>query len=92
MKNQKKRNTFYTIALESGISVGQAAKELTEGGLKIRFLERVGDVAYTKSSKDPWEFKHRSHLTKKQITSITTLDKKTIFEKVIYQNSGPVCI
>jgi hypothetical protein len=45
MKNQKKRNTFYTIALESVINVDWAAKELTEGGLKIRFPERVGDVA-----------------------------------------------
>lgn len=67
MKNQTIINTFDAIVVGSGISGGWAAKELTEGGLKTLVLERGGDIEYTTSSKDPWEFKHRGHLTKEEL-------------------------
>lgn len=67
MKNQTKINTFDAIVVGSGISGGWAAKELTEGGLKTLVLERGGDIEYTTSSKNPWDFKHRKHLTKEEL-------------------------
>lgn len=67
MKNQTGKNIFDAIVVGSGISGGWAAKELTEGGLKTLVLERGGDIEYTTFSKDPWEFKHRSHLTKEEL-------------------------
>ncbi|MDP5106351.1 MAG: GMC family oxidoreductase [Polaribacter sp.] len=71
MKNQTEINTFDAIVVGSGISGGWAAKELTEGGLKTLVLERGRNVEhvidYTTALKAPWEFKHRSHLTKEEL-------------------------
>jgi choline dehydrogenase-like flavoprotein len=71
MKNQTEKNTFDAIVVGSGISGGWAAKELTEGGLKTLVLERGRNVEhitdYTTALKDPWEFKHRTHLTKEEL-------------------------
>lgn len=67
MKNQTKINTFDAIVVGSGISGGWAAKELTEGGLKTLVLERGGNIEYTTSSKNPWDFKHRKHLIKEEL-------------------------
>jgi choline dehydrogenase-like flavoprotein len=67
MKNQTGKNIFDAIVVGSGISGGWAAKELTEGGLKTLVLERGGAIEYTTSSKDPWEFKYRTHLTKEEL-------------------------
>jgi choline dehydrogenase-like flavoprotein len=67
MKKKLENNTFDAIVVGSGISGGWAAKELSEGGLKTLVLERGGEVSYTTSSKDPWEFKHRMHLTKEEL-------------------------
>jgi choline dehydrogenase-like flavoprotein len=67
MKNQTKINTFDAIVVGSGISGGWAAKELTEGGLKTLVLERGGEAEFTTSSKHPWEFPHRTHLTKEEL-------------------------
>lgn len=67
MKTQTDRNTFDAIVVGSGISGGWAAKELTEGGLKTLVLERGGNVEFTTSSRDPWDFKFRKHLTKKEL-------------------------
>jgi len=71
MKNQTEINNFDAIVVGSGISGGWAAKELTEGGLKTLVLERGRNVEhvkdYTTAFKDPWEFKHRTHLTKEEL-------------------------
>ncbi|PQJ76959.1 GMC oxidoreductase [Polaribacter glomeratus] len=71
MKNQTEKNTFDAIVVGSGISGGWAAKELTEGGLKTLVLERGRNVEhvtdYITALKDPWEFKHRTHLTKEEL-------------------------
>jgi len=71
MKNNTQNNAFDAIVVGSGISGGWAAKELTEGGLKTLVLERGRDVEhfkdYTTAFKNPWEFKHRSHLTNKEL-------------------------
>lgn len=71
MKNQTEKNTFDAIVVGSGISGGWAAKELTEGGLKTLVLERGRNVEhgadYTTAFKNPWDFKHRDHLTKDEL-------------------------
>ncbi len=68
---QTENNTFDAIVVGSGISGGWAAKELTEGGLKTLVLERgrkVEHIAdYTTAFKQPWEFKHRGHLSNKEV-------------------------
>ncbi|CAH8283598.1 choline dehydrogenase-like flavoprotein [Mariniflexile fucanivorans] len=71
MKNQTEKNTFDAIVVGSGISGGWAAKELTEGGLKTLVLERGRNVEhivdYTTAFKNPWDFKHRTHLTNEEL-------------------------
>jgi choline dehydrogenase-like flavoprotein len=71
MKNQINKNTFDAIVVGSGISGGWAAKELTEGGLNTLVLERGPKVEHIKdyptAFKNPWHFKHRAHLTKKEL-------------------------
>jgi choline dehydrogenase-like flavoprotein len=71
MKNPTELNTFDAIVVGSGITGGWAAKELTEGGLKTLVLERGRNVEHTKdyttALKAPWEFKHRTHLTKEEL-------------------------
>lgn len=62
----KKQNSFDAIIVGSGISGGWAAKELCEKGLKVLMLERGSNVVhpnYPTATKDPWEFKHKFHLT-----------------------------
>jgi choline dehydrogenase-like flavoprotein len=62
----KKQNTYDAIIVGSGISGGWAAKELCEKGLKVLMLERGSNVIhpnYETSTKDPWDFKYRFHLT-----------------------------
>lgn len=71
MKKQTSKNTFDAIVVGSGISGGWAAKELTAGGLKTIVLERGHIVEhikdYTTAWKHPWEFKHRFHLSSKEL-------------------------
>lgn len=62
----REQHTYDAIVVGSGISGGWAAKELCEKGLKVLMLERGKPVEhpnYTTSTKDPWDFKHRSRLT-----------------------------
>src|SRR6187399_355495 len=62
----KEENSFDAIVVGSGISGGWAAKELCEKGLKVLTLERGKPVEhpnYPTSTKDPWDFEHRSRLT-----------------------------
>jgi choline dehydrogenase-like flavoprotein len=62
----KKQNTYDAIIVGSGISGGWAAKELCEKGLKVLLLERGSNVVhpnYETSTKDPWQFPYRFHLT-----------------------------
>jgi choline dehydrogenase-like flavoprotein len=62
----KDQNSYDVIIVGSGITGGWAAKELCEKGLKVLLLERGENVAhpnYPTATKDPWEFKHRLHLT-----------------------------
>ncbi len=62
----KKQNTYDVIIVGSGISGGWAAKELCEKGLNVLMLERGSTVEhpnYPTSTKDPWEFKYKFHLT-----------------------------
>ena len=58
---------FDAIVIGSGISGGWAAKELTEGGLKVLMLERGENVehitGYVNALKAPWEIPHRDRLT-----------------------------
>jgi choline dehydrogenase-like flavoprotein len=58
---------FDAIVVGSGISGGWAAKELTEGGLKVLLLERGENIehitGYTNALKAPWEIPHRDRLT-----------------------------
>ncbi len=42
------QNTYDAIVIGSGISVGWAAKELTEKGLKVLMLERVRNFEHIK--------------------------------------------
>lgn len=62
-------NTYDAIVIGSGISGGWVAKELCEHGIKTLVLERGRDVKhlvdYPTMSKDPWDFPHRNHLTRK---------------------------
>jgi choline dehydrogenase-like flavoprotein len=71
MMNKTEIHTFDAIVVGSGISGGWAAKELTEGGLKTLVLERGRTVEhvkdYTTAFKNPWDFKHGSHLTKEEL-------------------------
>lgn len=71
MEDQVEQNTFDAIVVGSGISGGWAAKELSEGGLKTLVLERGRNVEHVKdyptAFKAPWEFKHRSHLSKEEL-------------------------
>jgi choline dehydrogenase-like flavoprotein len=71
MENETEKYTFDAIVVGSGISGGWAAKELTEGGLKTLVLERGRNVEHIKdyptTFKHPWDFKHRSHLTKEEL-------------------------
>lgn len=71
MKDKAAHISFDAIVVGSGISGGWAAKELTQGGLKTIVLERGRDVTHIKDYKSalkhPWEFKHRSHLTNKEL-------------------------
>ncbi|WP_406683473.1 GMC family oxidoreductase [Seonamhaeicola sp. MEBiC1930] len=71
MTEQTQHNTFDAIVVGSGISGGWAAKELTEGGLKTLVLERGRNVEHIKdyptAFKAPWEFKHKNHLTNKEL-------------------------
>ncbi len=61
------QNTYDAIVIGSGISGGWAAKELCDHGLKTLVLERGRDVKHIKdyptTTLDPWQFKHRGHLT-----------------------------
>ena len=60
---------YDAIVVGSGISGGWAAKELTEGGLKVLLLERGENIehitGYVNALKAPWEIPHRGHLTNK---------------------------
>jgi choline dehydrogenase-like flavoprotein len=71
MTNEIKKNTFDAIVVGSGISGGWAAKELTEGGLNTLVLERGPSVEHIKdyptAFNSPWDFKHRTHLTQKEL-------------------------
>jgi len=63
----KKQNTYDAIIVGSGITGGWAAKELCEKGLKVLLLERGENVVhpnYPTSTKNPWDFKDRLHLSK----------------------------
>lgn len=70
MTNKTENNSFDAIVVGSGISGGWAAKELTEAGLKTLVLERGRNIThiddYVTADKNPWELKHRSHLTRKE--------------------------
>ncbi len=61
------QNTYDAIVIGSGISGGWAAKELCDHGLKTLVLERGRDVKHIKdyptTTLDPWQFKHRGHIT-----------------------------
>ncbi len=62
----REKQTYDAIVVGSGISGGWAAKELCEKGLKVLMLERGKPVEhpnYPTSTKDPWDFEHRSRLT-----------------------------
>jgi choline dehydrogenase-like flavoprotein len=63
----KAKNTFDAIVIGSGITGGLAAKELTEGGLKVLLLERGRMVEhikdYTYVSTDPWNLPNRNIVT-----------------------------
>ena len=67
----KNNQTYDAIVVGSGISGGWAAKELTEGGLKTLVLERGNKVEHIKdyptAFKNPWDFEHGYHLTKKDL-------------------------
>lgn len=66
----KMENTFDAIVIGSGISGGWAAKELCEKGMKTLVLERGRNIEHIKDyptmNKEPWEFKYRGAITKKQ--------------------------
>lgn len=63
-------NTYDAIVVGSGISGGWAAKELCEAGLKTIVLERGRKVEHIKdyvtANMNPWDFKHRNDLSRKQ--------------------------
>ena len=67
----KNNHTYDAIVVGSGISGGWAAKELTEGGLKTLVLERGKKVDHIKdyptAFKNPWDFEHGYHLSKKEL-------------------------
>jgi choline dehydrogenase-like flavoprotein len=60
--------TFDAIVVGSGIAGGWAAKELTEGGLRVLLLERGKNVEhvrdYVNATKGPWEYPHRGGRTR----------------------------
>lgn len=64
----KKKHTYETIVIGSGITGGWAAKELCEKGLKTLVLERGRNVEHIKDyptlNKDPWELPHRGKKTR----------------------------
>jgi len=72
-------NTFDAIVVGSGISGGWAAKELTEKGLKVLMLERGKNIEHIKdypsTTKDPWEFPHRSGRTQQMIKDYPVLKR-----------------
>jgi len=63
-----KNNNYDAIVIGSGIAGGWAAKELCEKGLKTLGLERGRDVkhfeGYPTAMMNPWELKHRGHMTR----------------------------
>jgi choline dehydrogenase-like flavoprotein len=63
-------NTFDAIVIGSGISGGWAAKELCDKGLKTLVLERGRNIEHIKdyptANLDPWKFRHRGMMTRKQ--------------------------
>ena len=65
-----KANQYDAIVVGSGITGGWAAKELTEKGLSTLVLERGREVVHIKdyptTSKAPWEYKYRGHLTREE--------------------------
>ena len=60
----KQQNTYDAIVIGSGITGGIAAKELSQGGLKVLVLERGKMVEhikdYTFATTDPWDLPHRN--------------------------------
>lgn len=70
-------NTFDAIVVGSGISGGWAAKELTEKGLKVLLLERGHDIKhkvdYKNTTKEIWDFPHRTQPTLQQKEEYHTL-------------------
>lgn len=72
-------NSFDAIVIGSGISGGWAAKELCEKGLKTLVLERGRDVKHIKdyptATMNPWEFKHRSRMTREFIARNPVISK-----------------
>jgi choline dehydrogenase-like flavoprotein len=61
------QDPYDAIVIGSGISGGWAAKELTEGGLRVLLLERGENIehitGYVNALKAPWEFPHRNRMT-----------------------------
>ena len=60
-------DTYDAIVVGSGISGGWAAKELTEGGMRVLLLERGENIehitGYVNALKPPWAFPHRNRMT-----------------------------
>lgn len=61
------QDTYDAIVVGSGISGGWAAKELTEGGMRVLLLERGENIAhvtgYVNALKPPWAFPHRNRMS-----------------------------
>jgi choline dehydrogenase-like flavoprotein len=64
------KNTYDAIVIGSGITGGWAAKELCDHGVKTLVIERGRPVKhpddYPTATKDPWDFKYRGGLTRKE--------------------------
>lgn len=64
------KNNYDVIVIGTGITGGWAAKELCEKGLKVLVLERGRMVEHIKDYptmyKDPWDFKFRGDITRKE--------------------------